>query len=44
VTAKSDQLEKLERQNKEGKLQQKIDKLTHELEALVSALCLGFRV
>ena len=44
MTAKSDQLEKLGRQNKDGKFQQKIDKLTPELEALVSALCLGFRV
>ena len=37
VTAKSNQVEKLVKQNKDGKMQQKIDKLTAELETLVSA-------
>jgi hypothetical protein len=36
VTAKSNQIDKLAKQNKDGKQQQKLDKLTAELETLVS--------
>jgi len=38
VTAKSNQIDKLAKQNKDGKQQQKLDKLTAELETLMDKL------